>query len=42
MEYTQFDRHKETFIATDEGWLYLASIEDLCTKKVCGWSSVTE
>jgi putative transposase len=27
-----------TYIATDEGWLYLASIQDLFTRKVCGWS----
>ncbi|MDT2293272.1 hypothetical protein P7H15_11045 [Paenibacillus larvae] len=22
-----------TYIPTDEGWLYLASLEDLCTRK---------
>jgi putative transposase len=27
-----------TYIQTDEGWLYLASIEDLFSKKVVGWS----
>lgn len=27
-----------TYIQTNEGWLYLASIEDLFTKKVCGWA----
>ncbi|WP_414705225.1 DDE-type integrase/transposase/recombinase, partial [Pseudobacteroides sp.] len=27
-----------TYIPTDEGWLYLASIEDLFSKKVVGWS----
>lgn len=27
-----------TYIPTDEGWLYLASIEDLFTKKACGWA----
>lgn len=27
-----------TYIATDEGWLYLASIMDLCSRKIVGWS----
>jgi len=27
-----------TYVWTDEGWLYLASIEDLFSKKVCGWA----
>jgi len=27
-----------TYIATDEGWLYLAGIMDLCSRKVVGWS----
>jgi transposase InsO family protein len=27
-----------TYIATDEGWLYLAAFMDLCTRKVVGWS----
>jgi putative transposase len=27
-----------TYISTDEGWLYLASIEDLFQKEVVGWS----
>jgi len=27
-----------TYIPTDEGWLYLASILDLCSRKVVGWS----
>lgn len=27
-----------TYIATDEGWLYLASIEDLFQKEIVGWS----
>jgi putative transposase len=27
-----------TYIPTDEGWLYLAAIEDLFTKKVTGWA----
>jgi putative transposase len=26
-----------TYIPTDEGWLYLASIEDLCTRKIVGF-----
>lgn len=27
-----------TYIATDEGWLYLAGIMDLCGKELVGWS----
>jgi putative transposase len=27
-----------TYIDTDEGWLYLAAIKDLFTKKIVGWS----
>ena len=27
-----------TYIPTDEGWLYLAIVKDLCTKKVVGYS----
>jgi transposase InsO family protein len=27
-----------TFIATDEGWLYLAVVIDLCSRMVVGWS----
>lgn len=27
-----------TYIPTDEGWLYLAAIEDLCHRKIVGWS----
>ena len=27
-----------TYIATEEGWLYLAAWIDLCTRKVVGWS----
>jgi len=27
-----------TFIGTDEGWLYLAAVLDLCTRKVVGWA----
>jgi putative transposase len=27
-----------TYISTDEGWLYLAVVLDLCSRKVVGWS----
>ena len=27
-----------TYIATDEGWLYLATVIDLCSRKVKGWA----
>lgn len=27
-----------TYIPTDEGWLYLAGVLDLCSRKVIGWS----
>ena len=27
-----------TYVPTDEGWLYLAAIEDLCHRKVIGWA----
>jgi putative transposase len=27
-----------TYIATDEGWLYLAAVEDLYSRKIVGWS----
>lgn len=27
-----------TYIATGEGWLYLAAILDVCTRKIVGWS----
>lgn len=27
-----------TYIPTDEGWLYLAGIKDLCTKKIVGYA----
>lgn len=30
-----------TYIATEEGWLYLAAIEDLYTRKIVGWSMGT-
>ena len=28
-----------TYVATDEGWLYLASVMDLCSRKIVGWST---
>lgn len=27
-----------TFIETNEGWLYLAAVLDLCTRKIVGWA----
>lgn len=27
-----------TYIPTDEGWLYLAGVLDLCSRKIIGWS----
>ena len=27
-----------TYIATDEGWLYLALVEDLYSRKIVGWA----
>ena len=27
-----------TFVPTDEGWLYLAGVLDLCSRKLVGWS----
>lgn len=27
-----------TYVHTDEGWLYLAAIMDLCTRKIVGWA----
>jgi putative transposase len=27
-----------TYIPTDEGWLYLAGVIDLCSRKIVGWS----
>lgn len=27
-----------TYIATDEGWLYLASVLDVCSRRLVGWS----
>lgn len=28
-----------TYITTDEGWLYLASVMDLCSRKIIGWAT---
>ncbi|WP_369699936.1 transposase [Alicyclobacillus sendaiensis] len=28
-----------TYIPTDEGWVYLASVEDLYSRKIVGWSA---
>ncbi|MFV0678676.1 IS3 family transposase [Ottowia sp.] len=27
-----------TYIATDEGWVYLAAVKDACSRKIVGWS----
>lgn len=27
-----------TYIATEEGWLYLAAVMDLCSRRIVGWS----
>ena len=27
-----------TYITTDEGWLYLAAVEDLFSRKIVGWA----
>ena len=27
-----------TYVPTDEGWLYLAGVIDLCSRKIAGWS----
>lgn len=27
-----------TYLLTDEGWLYLATVMDLCTRRILGWS----
>jgi putative transposase len=27
-----------TYVATDEGWLYLAAVKDLATREIVGWS----
>jgi len=28
-----------TYVATDEGWLYVASVMDLCSRRIIGWST---
>ena len=28
-----------TYIDTDEGWVYLAGVKDVCSKKLVGWAS---
>jgi transposase InsO family protein len=28
-----------TYIATEEGWLYLAAVMDLCSRKIVGWNT---
>jgi putative transposase len=28
-----------TYISTDEGWLYLAAVIDLCSRKIVGWAT---
>jgi putative transposase len=28
-----------TYVATDEGWLYVATVMDLCSRRIIGWSS---
>lgn len=43
-EFSRPERPNEVWLAditsvwTDEGWLYLAAVEDLCTRKIVGWS----
>jgi len=27
-----------TYVPTGEGWLYLAAVMDLCSRKIVGWS----
>jgi transposase InsO family protein len=27
-----------TYVPTDEGWLYVAAMKDLCTRKIVGWA----
>jgi putative transposase len=29
-----------TYVATDEGWLYLAAIKDMATREIVGWSII--
>lgn len=28
-----------TYVATDEGWLYVASVMDLCSRRIIGWAT---
>jgi transposase InsO family protein len=28
-----------TYVATDEGWLYVATVMDLCSRRIIGWST---
>jgi transposase InsO family protein len=28
-----------TYVATDEGWLYVATVMDLCSRRIIGWSA---
>jgi putative transposase len=28
-----------TYVTTDEGWLYVASVMDLCSRRIIGWST---
>jgi transposase InsO family protein len=28
-----------TYVATDEGWVYLAAVMDLCSRRILGWST---
>ena len=28
-----------TYVPTQEGWLYLAAVIDLCTRKIVGWAT---
>ena len=27
-----------TYIETDQGWLYLAAVMDLCSRRIVGWA----
>src|SRR4051812_31833131 len=29
-----------TYVATDEGWLYLAAVKDMATREIFGWSII--
>jgi transposase InsO family protein len=30
-----------TYVATDEGWVYLAAVMDLCSRRIIGWSTAS-